>query len=74
MPKQPKVRSNDPTRRNGTMGGAFAALAQQTQGPDSTQQYSAAGPELVVNNTTSDTLVVGKTYGGPVGTVCLVRA
>lgn len=67
MPKQPKVRSNDPNRRKGTRGGAFAALAQQTQGPDATQQYSAAGPELVVNNTTSDNLVVGKTYGGPVG-------
>ena len=67
MPKQPKVRSNDPNRRKGTRGGAFAALAQQTQAPDTTQKYSSAGPELVVNNTTSDTLVVGKTYGGPVG-------
>ncbi len=68
MPRQPKVKSNDPNRRKGTRGGAFAALAQQTSGPDTTQQYSSAGPNLVQNNTTADNLTVGKTFGGPVGT------
>lgn len=67
MPRQSTVRENDPNRnnKNKRTRSAFSSLTETSQSAPS--QYATETPSLIKNNTTADTLTVGKMYGGPQG-------
>lgn len=66
MPKQPTTRENNPARQpRGRAAGAFDSLVQGTI--EGVAQYSPERPRLLRDQSQSDRLIVGQTYGGPQG-------
>lgn len=69
MPKQPKVKSNDPNRIDSRKKKTSAFSSVAGGGTVETgMEFTPANPNLVQNNTGMDTLQVGKTYN-PIGQV-----
>ena len=69
MPKQPKVKANDPNRIDSRKkkSSAFSSVAQGGT-VEKGMEFTPENPNLVQNNTGMDTLQVGKTYN-PIGQV-----
>lgn len=69
MPKQPKVKSNDPNRidTRKKRSSAFSSVAEGGT-VETGMEFAPENPNLVQNNTGMDTLQVGKTYN-PIGQV-----